>query len=412
MSALPAQPSLVAIPNALIAHCASFLSVDDVLRCSSLSRSLHAVLDGEEVWRPRCEAVRTAATSQLHLSPSPDLLPPADTVRGACLAAFLDAKLTARQRQRATVEVVALRCESTRRVDEQRSAATYHVKLDVPLSSLEQVRYGEAISVAMELQWSDGEPNSLRVTSIGADMSGSLVYDLYEVDEWDSRRAAEHSLGSSKAQYLAMHRCSEHDVHRCYALSPPLLRPLPPPRRTAYAMKHPVVRPAPFAVPLCASCRQRIAVVIQQSLPTTHSQQVSCLVRLNAVEYDVALSHYDDDTQYVRYRIRRTGDSDWRLRSYKILAQEPPTSCNSYAASLPSNVPWNDPAPPRLDVSSVECAQHASSGCGGRLRLYDQIPYATQTIKCKLCSARRFRPLYHCSQCWFDLCTRCAWQSC
>ena len=60
---MPAVAHLLSLSEDVLAHSSGFLSINDLLLCSALCRSLHALFDSDRVWRPRllhAEAVQSA----------------------------------------------------------------------------------------------------------------------------------------------------------------------------------------------------------------------------------------------------------------------------------------------------------------------------------------------------------------
>ena len=280
------------------------------------------------------------------------------------------------------------------------------------------------VCVAFELQWNP-EQATPNVTSVGEASSGTLVLDTLNSEQtYRQHTRTVNGMStegrSSKWQYVALHRCSEHHRNDCYMLSTPLRHlppPIPPTYYVANKLPHGILqdRPPHVALPLCRACRQSIADIVTASVINRDSgygtsgyetSQVSCVIRVNDGEYDVALSHLEDTSRYLRMLVQ-CDRVDGRS-TYRVAAIDNSLESGVYARSCASNVPWERLSAPASPADCIRLERHTGTGCMELLQLYRQVPYQSGSNRCTVCQKPCVRTMYHCSRCWFDVCVSCA----
>ena len=132
--------------------------------------------------------------------------------------------------------------------------------------------------------------------------------------------------------------------------------------------------------------------------------QSQCVVRINALEYDVRVGAMSNTSGSRRYRIECTANGNILCRS------QCNTDAGLYSVGTPSNATWVNPSPP-TPRRSMQMAAHAE-GCEGVLSHYANTPYTRDGRglegSCIVCDEFVERDVYHCSRCWYDVCGVCA----
>jgi len=255
---------------------------------------------------------------------------------------------------------------------------------------------------------------------------------------------------SAKQRYLATFGCSvRHPANSstrptaCHVLlppQPPLPAPTVPPRwfsehlrdavaNGAEAPPIPVSPYPPLAVwPVCRTCRAEAASAIQaicdqwRRWRRERPLQVDCIVRVNENEWDIRQREYEDECEYRRVALTTnhqphpTSSTSPPAPPPALSLPLPPATAHGssftatrlyqhdsgqYAISHPSNLPFNNPAPPSGPPRSHPQHEHL-------LRYYRVSPYRHGGYVCNICAANANGEVWHCEKCQFDLCMECA----
>ena len=339
---------------------ADYLSFNDLIQASSLSRSVHSALNSESVWLSRLppaddneqEAVETERDDDRERFigggrvDRADILPPAvlaalpplpslAEAAALCLNAYM-LKHQQRLRGYQTRVTAVVRLPST---------LVYHVKIITGLAAVVlkhtvsylafTLRYSASQRAWLVQSWVDhllgwwavnveniaeddlhyDEDTMLwQAATKGEDASGDTI--PASVDEDGSQgllpRASAAGLAgtstppttaiSSKQRYIDLHKCSEHEHNHCYRLLP---ASIPRPHMRTKFLKV----PRSCDLPLCASCRALIAACIEHTTILGRrgdrpSHTVGSVCRVNAVEYDTALYTLSGWSLVTRVRLR------------------------------------------------------------------------------------------------------------
>ena len=405
------------VPALLACAVCPYLSINELLVCSSLSRLHHPLFDSEMVWKPRLEYLLRLQTLPQH-EPEAESEPVALIQPGLSLPSLADVVRLldeARDHQETLHGVVHI--EGT---------CKYHTRVTIDgdwdlngwlvlYTNIVTLRYDRAAQ-----QWKVGH------TERNAGYAANNVRNVLDGRLMDDQQstpvtAASSSSGlvptspSSKQQYLRLRRCSEHEHSQCYRLLQPAL-PLPPPSwppRDIYkslttpntrlpATKQPPLLP----LPLCSSCQPRIAQPVQDVICRWFGQgkekRVSCLVRVNGSEVDVTVE--EDDCLSRRCILHRSASGQYCARMVASRVE-------LYSILHPSNVAPFSTAP--VSSTEVACDAHAKL-CPSPLTAQPCPPStasyrsATDAVcrKCaKACSDSQ--PMSWCRRCWYTLCDSC-----
>ena len=373
----------------LVSVVASFLSISDLFRASSVSTSLSSLFSTERVWAPLLSSallLSTVPPSPFLACPLPALsvpVPPSAVASRLCSAA-LSAHLHGHGRAVAarghrlsvsrSVTVIAIR--------RQPGSLAYHMRAAlramVGASKGGSVARDEVDCRCYELEWR-AELRDWRVAEVGEAGSGWSVLNAVDEaanssfsssssyddgkdemvsDAWDDDTAlhASTSVGAadkldsdaSKQQYIATFACSCHPQHRCfYILAPRPPLPAPAPAANAFpglfSEHHASLLPYPSHAPLpvCSSCRSAVASFVSSSVTASsalHSSvQVRCVVRVNVHEWDVRYLQYECGCVYRRVQLqwsyaRVNSGGGWQVvRVYRAHS-------GAYCNQLPANV--------------------------------------------------------------------------
>ena len=296
-----------------ICHVATFLAIDDLMQCSSLSRSLHSLFDGEAVWLSRlraAQAIQCIPVEQTSRVPESAVLssqalaalPPPPSLSEAaalCLQAFIQ-----KEEQYQPTHIFPDRPGGLGRPipDPPRLSAIvhlpstqlYHARITVayPCLGEHELKYVQfTIKRGEEQQWAVDEAGYHRSGMWALNVEDNIGDEEQEACSRDIIAAAAASSNasiSSKQRYIDLLGCSEHAHSQCYRLlSLSSTRVFPPCRKFGYLS--PVC-----PLPLCASCRTSISRCIQRTYEATHKTDVSCVVwyvaRINLTEYDIGIN--------------------------------------------------------------------------------------------------------------------------
>ncbi|MCJ1296880.1 hypothetical protein MMC34_008448 [Xylographa carneopallida] len=245
---------------------------------------------------------------------------------------------------------------------------------------------------------------------------------------------------SAKQRYLASFGCSvRHSACSsakrsgvCRTLlppQPPLPAPAVPPHWFSEHLRDAVangVEPPPLPTtpypalavwPVCSACRAEVAVAVQavcdgwRRVLRQRPQQVDCLVRVNETEWDCRSREFEDDMQYRRVAIAHTASAEPSTSSSSSASAAAQVcfkparlfqdDSGQYAISHPSNLPFDNPAPPSGPPRTHPNHEHP-------LRYYRVSPYRHGGYVCNECADNANGEVWHCERCQFDLCMECA----
>ena len=338
----------------------------------------------------------------------------------------------------------------------------YHVKYSIDNApGPSHVEYLEMEIRQWGVQWDgDGEEEQQRdeskyseenwaVDRVGPPLSGRLVLNMADnCHLLTAPTPPPNKQQSAKQRYLATFGCSvRHSAGGstvssgvCRTLlpaQPPLPAPTVPPRWFSEHLRDAVVRGEepppvptspfpPLAVwPVCRSCRAQAAAAVQAKFdqsrrilgfPIQMRMQVDCVVRVNESEWDARSREYEDEMEYRRVVLTTTAQP---LTASTGTPTESPSSCTAsckphfqatrlyqdesgvYAISHPSNLPFNNPAPPSGPPRTHPHHEHP-------LRYYRVSPYRHSGYVCNECAVNAKGEVWHCDKCQFDLCMECA----
>ena len=400
----------------LLSALSPFLHINDLLQCSALSTSLHSFYDSDLTWSPRLtHAIAIAAVPP----------PPADS------ASAVDAVVHSEPMP--LVEVIALidHFVKAERDDESvldavvfdPATGLYHVHYTAPAPHPDlrithiMIRYE-----IVRLQWS-GEQHQWVVHEHAGSPAGLLAVNVCNIT--GGCLHAPVTARTAKAEYIACRACSQHREQACWRLLPPF-PPLPTPShwpRDLFNSRrdNTVLEPSPLPplspMPLCSACRQLTAGVLQRWCDVWFGRrhadwppmQPQCVVRINELEYDVRFGARSNTSQSRRFRIERSAAAGGEEQ---IVCH---AQCNPapgmYSVATPSNVVWDDTAPPTTPARTVQVEAHAAR-CSATLLHYAANPYFVQGQDregaCAVCNQIVDHDVFHCSRCWYDVCGPCA----
>ena len=396
------------LPTLLAAAVCPFLSINDLLTCSSLSRAHHPLFDGELVWKPRLDSMLRLQMLPWHewvdeSTESRQSGPPPPSL--ASVVAILQEGSDQQETLHSVVHVG------------DSSSGTYHTRVtidgDWDLNGW-LVMYSNIVTLRY-----DGQSQQWKVaqTERNAGWAANNTHNVVDgrlVDEQYATATA--SSGNSKQRYIRLRCCSEHEHSHCHRLVQPSA-PLPPPSwppRDIYtnlttpnthlaATKQPSLLP----LPLCTFCQPRVVQPVQDVMnrwfgPTRDTKRISCIVRVNGSEVDLTVE--EDACLSRRCILQRTEDGQYKARMVA-------SRLELYSISHPSNVAPFTSAP--VSASEVQCEAHAKL-CPSRL--IERIgPPSTASYKsttnavCRRCNVvcPDEQPMSWCRRCWYTLCDTC-----
>ena len=434
----------------LLSHTFSFLSFTDLLSASTISHLIHTAVDSDKVWRPRLTAGLAVSTVPAVAASCP--APPPEPASPSILT-VLSVLSHYSLRGLAPRRFAAWRTEPppqptvTAIVPTERPLV-YHVKwcTDNRLGQY-QVEYREVeIGRSDKNADGDGEVKQMdesakeecewEVKHLGPHLSGRLVLNMADNRHLLTAPAAPPALPqSAKQRYLATFSCSvRHPANNakgstvCRTLlppQPPHPAPTVPPRwfsehlRDAVANGEepppiPVSPYPPLAVwPVCRTCRAEAAAAVQaicdlwQRRLRQQPLQVDCLVRINENEWDARQREFEDSMEYRRVSLTTaatsspaSGDAAPSSGTMFVASRLYQSDTGQYAISHPSNLPFNNPAPPTGPPRIHPHHEHP-------LRFYRVCPYQHGGYVCNECAATQNGQVWHCHLCHFDLCMDC-----
>jgi hypothetical protein len=250
---------------------ATFLSINDLMQASSLSRALQPLMDSDPVWTSRLSVAS-------EMRPGRWVPSEVEVPEGALLSAAEMRKISPLP----SLDEVGQLCEKAWEYSTGTTAftttishlpSTLRYRLKLALVHEPNCYYG--MEVELERRKEDRQ---WRIKEAGECVARALVKESEEEED-----------RSSKQRYIDMMKCSEHGHQHCYHLLP-LLPPSPLP----LALSTPL-----HTLPLCSSCRRLIARAIDC---VWDGRVVRRLHRLNQSEYDITTADADQPGKMRRLR--------------------------------------------------------------------------------------------------------------
>ena len=449
----------------LVSFLCRFLSIDDLLLCSSLSSHLHAVLDSNAVWRHRLLQAKHIQSFYVPLEIQPPYVEADEEEEESKTPS---PPLSARHRRRSSLTCPPPSA-STAVFDSSLAAvaevccAFYarrlrHVGVDCQISPVAILPLPSSPTSVFHLKFlltrralenqfdcrsfalRRAEGGEWEVQAMGDLDTGYLVLNEYNMEQRDTGvfviTQPPPPAKTAKGQYVDLLRCSEDAHTGCRRL----LRPspaLPPPRPTpawfsmhlaALSFRHvpfpaipPSLYPAFHPLPVCAGCRQGVLAAVDVFCQEWAHQvdsfawHIDCLVRINAVQWDARWKEFEDEIRYHRLCIRRVDDADRHTAEGQegLGASQLPRwcveriqlfdDCGVYAVNTASNLPWTNPTPPSPhETHPPELLLHEHP-----LRHYARSVYRSDEYGCDVCGeSHEGQDVWHCSFCQFDCCAR------
>ena len=447
----------------LVSFLARFLSINDLLLCSSLSSSLQPVLDSSAVWRHRLLQAKHIQSFYVPLEIQPPYVerddddeeelkastPPLSTRRRrssltcpppSASTAVFDSSLAAvaevccgyyahRLHQLGVdcqiFPVAILPFPSS-------PTSVFHLKFLLTRRVLENQFDCRAFTMGK------GEDGEWEVRQMGDPETGYLVLNEYNMQQRETGvfviTQPPAPARTAKGQYLELMRCSE-DVHSgCRRLLKPSPA-LPPPRPTpAWFSMHlhglsfrdepfPAIPrslyPAFHPLPVCAECRQGVLAAVDVFAEEWVHQvpafqwQVDCLLRVNEVQWDARWKEFEDEIAYIRLNLLPADDADDAINDdgqdgahqnprWRVERVQLFDDSGVYAVNTTSNLPWTSPVPPSpASTHPPELALHEHP-----LLHYERSVYRSDEYGCDVCGKSHVgMDVWHCSHCHFDACS-------
>ena len=348
----------------------SYLAMDDLMQCSSLSHSLHPLFDGEAVWHGRLRAVEATQHIPVELVPrvpesailSPEALaalPPLPSLIEAatlCFTAFMNT----RQQQQRTVWRRAGEVKSQPHVPgSPRITAVVHLPATLlyharfsstyPCSTVHELAWVEHAWVEFTLRRGDEQPWA--VAKVGDYRSGKWALDVEDnIGDMEERAHADTVTAipstrpvSSKQRFVNLLRCSEHEYGQCNRL----VQPTSPLAFIEKRNKRFLPTPPPVCpLPLCSSCRAAISPSIFRAAAYSATDVLQSVARINSSLYEVEIIQPPfSDSSPVRVMVVHkprttqqqeaakqhvTGDSKRGYRTYEVVTNLTRPAPSSY----------------------------------------------------------------------------------